>query len=642
MGSSVERARRFATRLSVRFAAGAALVVAVVAAVFASLVHGIESHESAADWSRHSQEVLAAASGYERVAVDLELCVRGYQLASAPEFRRAWRTTRRELGPAQRRLLSLLADNPAQTRRARAIAAAIARFIEEHALPAVAAAGQGPADAAALAASTRDGKRRLDAIRALFDDFETEETRLAAGRDAAVASERADVRGIAGVGIAAIVALLVLIALRLQRSVARPARAVAAAAALVAEGDLDARVRPGGTEELRRLADAFNTMAGSLGRAHVELEAHNEELEAQNLELVDQRWSLELALQRAASLALERERFDGIRRAVLEATVEGIALVGDDGHMDLCNPAMDALLADRELGERLLAVQADEAVVDELHDYDSGRTFQRYAAPVTGLSGAVGRLIVVRDVSREHDAARAKEEFVATVSHELRTPLTSIVGYLEPVADGELGALNDEQSAFLDVVDRNAQRLLRIVNDLLFVARADAAVANRAAHRVELVDVVAESVASAQRTAREAGVDMSVTACARPPVVGDPQRLSQLVDNLVSNAVKFTPRGGRVDVRVAVVGEHAEIEVRDTGIGIPAADLPRLFERFFRSRNAVGAAIGGTGLGLSVARQIARAHSGDIAVESVEGSGTTFRVILPLAESDAYPREEAA
>ncbi len=230
-----------------------------------------------------------------------------------------------------------------------------------------------------------------------------------------------------------------------------------------------------------------------------------------------------------------------------------------------------------------------------------------------------------------------KDELVATVSHELRTPLTSILGYLELIRD-EPDGLSEEQRSFLDVVERNARRLLNLVSDLLFVARIDSGRVDLMTTEVDLGTIAAECVDAQRVRAEQAGVTLMLEAGEVPPLHGDRQRLTQLVDNLVSNAIKFTPAGGRVDVRVAGRDENrVGLEVADTGMGISDSDQARLFERFFRTKAAGEAAIQGTGLGLTIAKAIVDAHGGTISLESAVGQGTTFRVLLPVDRAPAGP-----
>jgi signal transduction histidine kinase len=233
---------------------------------------------------------------------------------------------------------------------------------------------------------------------------------------------------------------------------------------------------------------------------------------------------------------------------------------------------------------------------------------------------------------RLRELDRLKDEFLSLVSHELRTPLTSIRGYLDLVLDGEAGEINPEQRRFLEAVERNSGRLLRLVGDLLFVAQADAGRLSLERASVDLSELAAHCVEEAAPAATEKSVSLVLLAQPVPSLVGDRGRLAQVLDNLVSNALKFTPEGGTVQVRTQADGDQVMLEVEDTGIGIPAADQPRLFERFFRSAVAEDQAIPGTGLGLAIVKAIVEAHSGQISISSREGVGTTFRVVLPFAE----------
>jgi PAS domain S-box-containing protein len=223
-----------------------------------------------------------------------------------------------------------------------------------------------------------------------------------------------------------------------------------------------------------------------------------------------------------------------------------------------------------------------------------------------------------------------KDEFVALVSHELRTPLTSIRGYLELVLDGEAGAISDEQRHFLGVVDRNANRLLTLVGDLLFLAQIEAGKLSLDVGPVDLASIAAESVETARPIAEAKGISLTLATGSVPLFAGDRDRLGQLLDNLVSNAVKFTPAGGKVDVRVTKARGSAVLEVRDTGMGIPASEQEHVFESFFRSSRAADEAIQGTGLGLAISKAIVHAHGGRITLASSEDEGTTFRVALPI------------
>jgi len=236
------------------------------------------------------------------------------------------------------------------------------------------------------------------------------------------------------------------------------------------------------------------------------------------------------------------------------------------------------------------------------------------------------RLLVEQNAQlRELD--RVKDEFLSSVSHELRTPLTSISGYLELLVEDV-----DEpvSRGYLQIVSRNAERLLALVNDLLFAARLGSGRLELDLEPVDLRALVRDSVEAARPRAETAQVRLVVTDATVPPVSGERVRLEQLVDNLVSNAIKFTPAGGEVAIALGPANGAVRLQVSDTGIGIPEAERAQLFERFFRSQAALDQQIQGTGLGLYISKAIVDAHGGRIAVQSHEGTGTTFVVELPV------------
>jgi signal transduction histidine kinase len=221
-----------------------------------------------------------------------------------------------------------------------------------------------------------------------------------------------------------------------------------------------------------------------------------------------------------------------------------------------------------------------------------------------------------------------KDEFVSNVSHELRTPLTSISGYVELMLEDEA---DEEKRNYLAIVDRNAERLLGLVSDLLFSARLQGGRLELERADVDLQQLLQHTIESARPRAEAAGVVLTVTASSVPIVSGEAVRLAQLLDNLVSNAIKFTPSGGHVDVRLSSGDGLVRLEVSDTGIGIPEQERERLFERFFRSQTALDRQIQGTGLGLYISKAIVEAHGGRIGVDSTTGEGTTFVVEIPVA-----------
>ena len=229
------------------------------------------------------------------------------------------------------------------------------------------------------------------------------------------------------------------------------------------------------------------------------------------------------------------------------------------------------------------------------------------------------------------EADRLKDEFVALISHDLRTPLTSIVGYTELALDEEMEPpLDDERRSYLEVVARGSERLLRLVDDLLFVARLQAGKGLKL-ERVELdlTTVATQVVDEAQPQATAKSLTIRCVGDGPVTVEADKGRVFQLLENLISNAIKFTPSDGTVEVRVFAAPDGGVLEVSDTGVGVTPREAERLFERFFRTSSAVTNQVPGTGLGLYIARAIAVAHGGRISATSDVGVGTTFRIELP-------------
>jgi signal transduction histidine kinase len=245
--------------------------------------------------------------------------------------------------------------------------------------------------------------------------------------------------------------------------------------------------------------------------------------------------------------------------------------------------------------------------------------------------------IVAGELERQElhrEADRLKDDFVALVSHELRTPLASIIANLEVLED-ETRELSADGQRFLGVIDRNARRLLRLVGQLLFVAQLQAGRLPAARAWVDFDAVVADAVEFARAGAEAKRIELVLQAEPVGALWADGDRLAQLCDNLISNAVKFTPEGGRVQVRVGRGGGKVQLDVQDSGIGIPLREQPRLFERFYRASAAAEREVTGAGLGLWIADAIARMHAGTIDVASEVGVGTTFTVVMPEASPQA-------
>jgi signal transduction histidine kinase len=230
---------------------------------------------------------------------------------------------------------------------------------------------------------------------------------------------------------------------------------------------------------------------------------------------------------------------------------------------------------------------------------------------------------------RLRDLDEAKTDFMATVSHELRTPLTSIAGYLEMLSDGDAGGLTPAQERMLAVIARNTARLRALIEDLLVLSRIDSGTLPASRRDVEFGWLITSAVAAVRPAAAAAGVSIETEVGGGLTGRADPEQLDRVLTNLLGNAVKFTPRGGRVRVCAERDGDEVTVRVSDTGMGIPEDDQRHVFTRFFRARNAAEQAIPGTGLGLAIVRTIVSHHGGRVSVMSREGEGTTVTVRLP-------------
>jgi len=315
-------------------------------------------------------------------------------------------------------------------------------------------------------------------------------------------------------------------------------------------------------------------------------------------------------------------------------------------HPDDCARVREAQRVARETGTALeleYRFMAKDGSIVWLHDSytvvrdEAGKPWytQGYALDVTARKQAEAdreALLAQAQLQNERlrEVDRMKDEFVALVSHELRTPLTSIRGYLELLLD-EAEAFETTHTDWLGVIDRNSERLLALVEDLLLKAQVNAGKVSLSMKDVDIVGIVEQSVKAGAPVAAARGVALTCSTAPLPHVAADPVRIGQVIDNLISNALKFTPSGGRVEVRASLNDDRAQVEIADTGAGMSDDEQSRLFERFYRTPYAHEAAVPGVGLGLSIAKAIVEAHGGKISCASVAGAGTTFAIELPLA-----------
>ncbi|HEX9801405.1 MAG TPA: ATP-binding protein [Thermoanaerobaculia bacterium] len=341
-----------------------------------------------------------------------------------------------------------------------------------------------------------------------------------------------------------------------------------------------------------------------------------------------------------AAVAAERDHL----HATVASMSEGVLVADGRGVPRLVNPAfrrlfgiaLDAaaeqtldLAREPRLVDLVAAVSRSEhpAVIELERLEPAPHTVALLASPLTGSGGAV---VLARDLSESEQLHKMRRDFVANVSHELRTPLAAIRGCAETLVDG---AVDDRETAlrFSGRILEQCRRLGELLEDLLTLSRLESSAPLRATQPLALVDLAAEAVESAGERAAARGVRVALEAPAAVSVTGDAEGILRLLSNLLDNAIKYNRAGGSVVLRVERDDGAAVLTVADDGIGIAAAHLPRIFERFYRVDPARSREEGGTGLGLAIVKHVAQAHGGGVEVESELGRGSTFRVTLPGA-----------
>nr|WP_268624351.1 cell wall metabolism sensor histidine kinase WalK [Paenibacillus alvei] len=432
-------------------------------------------------------------------------------------------------------------------------------------------------------------------------------------------------------GMAIALGLTAVLGVILAHTITQPIKEITKQATKVAEGNFAGQVPVMGTDEIGQLSEAFNYMTRRLQEA---LNANEEEKEklasiltnmSDGVVATDEQGQVILVNRRACKLL-------SIKQGEVEGSpMSEVLRVPQEQIDDMVNGKLNWMLLPR----------TEEHEGDE----DSETILRISFTPVHRRGeGMTGSIVVLQDVTEQEKLEQSRREFVANVSHELRTPLTTIKSYVEALGDG---ALEEPQLAgrFVGVIQNETERMIRLVTDLLHLSRLDSKQAKLRKQVTDMTEMLEDVIDRFSFQFRNKGIAASVVI---DPDIGkgglvmiDRDQIDQLLDNLVSNAVKYTPDGGEVKL-VAVLDSSRSmlhVSVQDNGLGIPQKDLERIFERFYRVDKARSRNMGGTGLGLSIAREIVRTHGGDIWIESEWGAGTQITFSLPLTSMKAEGSE---
>ena len=399
----------------------------------------------------------------------------------------------------------------------------------------------------------------------------------------------------------------ILLSFLLSKTITTPIERITEGARSIAEGNFDQDLGVQSSDEIGELTRSFNYMAQRLKSTVGEVQGERDKLSTLFLHMTD-----------------------------------GVAAFTTDGRLIHMNPATENLLGVRmgsnltfdELFSDLDMPNSDETVMRSFLTSEitrRGRVLSITLAPYGALDGEGGVISVIHDITEQRRLDDARREFVANVSHELRTPLTNIRSYTETLLDAAGDIPLDTEKQFLGVISSESERMARIVTDLLTLSKLDYGRMELRMTRFSLSELLKKVANAMKLTAENSGHEMVVDAPdSLPDIVADRERIEQVVVNILSNAVKYTPAGGHVRLAACMVGTNrVRITVEDDGVGIPAADVPRLFERFYRVDKARSRAAGGTGLGLAIAKEIVEQHEGKIALASEYGKGTTVTIVLP-------------
>lgn len=407
--------------------------------------------------------------------------------------------------------------------------------------------------------------------------------------------------------------IAILLSFFLARAISMPLSRLTEGVQRVAKGDFKDKISVHSADEIGVLTENFNTMSRMLEENLDEINGEREKLET-----------------------------------VLSCLKDAVITFGKDGRPLQINRAATDLFADAKREELTLdyifsLLHYESGGIDISLDDESGgdvpavrykgRVYELYFGNIRyrdASSMRDGVILVIHDVTQSYELDRSRREFVANASHELRTPLTTIKMVIEALAGDEGVTKNEMNKSFLDMAETESTRMELLIKNLLTLSQLDSKTMNFNVREFDLEESVAYLAKSLAVNASAHGHKLTFDGAYDPVIIrGDKIRIEQILINITSNAIKYTPDGGRISLRLHDLGDRAEITITDNGVGIPEEDIPHLFERFYRVEKARSSDKGGTGLGLAIAKEFAVAHGGDIRVSSIVGKGTTFTVTLP-------------
>lgn len=371
--------------------------------------------------------------------------------------------------------------------------------------------------------------------------------------------------------------------------------------------------------------------------------------EKRNLELKAKLFEEE-NIRNLYDLNLEKSRL----KTIINCMANGVMVTNRNLEMVLHNPALMKLLeiSGEVLNPVPLAQIIDhEALIETLnkiqsHSAHDGGIFSQeieagsnvvraITAPALGPDNdIVGSVTVLEDITPFKQLDEMKSDFVNMVAHELRSPLVSIRQQNSVLLEGLAGPLKDKQKDLLERGVRKIDQLLELINDLLDIAKIEAGKHVQHLVPADIEPIIRETVTLLEPRAKAHGIEITYTTAGPAHVLADPKRMEEVFNNLITNAINYSPGGGKVDVAVVGLGEYMEIRIKDTGVGILEEELPKIFDKFYRVKHPKTRQVMGTGLGLSIVKGIIDAHHGTIQVESTPDMGTTFRILLPVISSE--------